>query len=312
MTGVVHVDRRTVLTASAFGAAAPMAGPLVFGAMFVRTRDPQVGGPQTGDVTPTSAVLWAQSEGAGRMHVELSTNGIVVRRARGGHAHVDNDFTGRIHLTGLAPGRDYEARLWFDNNGVAGEPREVTFSTPGLHPSPLNLVWSADTCGQGWGINPDFGGLIGYKAMADVEPDVFVHCGDMIYADMPIKATKLDGTYVWRNETNEHVSKVAESLTEFRAHYRYNLSDEHLTAFNAKVPMIGQWDDHEVVDNWWSSKILDDDRYREKRFSVLARVAAPRQPVLRSAADRSGGPDDGEAARHRRAGAVGAGSRARI
>jgi alkaline phosphatase D len=38
-------------------------------------------------------------------------------------------------------------------------------------------------CGQGWGINPDFGGMKIYKAMRQTQPDFFIHCGDNIYAD---------------------------------------------------------------------------------------------------------------------------------
>ena len=36
--------------------------------------------------------------------------------------------------------------------------------------------------------------------------------------------------------------------TEFRGRYRYNLRDAHLRAFNAEVPMVAQWDDHEVLE----------------------------------------------------------------
>lgn len=270
---MVHVDRRTLLTASAFGAAAPVAGPLAWGAMFNRTREQLPSGAQMGDVTTNSAVLWAQSSGPGRLHARVSSNGLTFRTVRGGRAHEGNDFTARIFLGDLAPGRGYDATVWFDQDGVAGEPQKLSFTTGSVHPAPTSLVWSGDTCGQGWGINPDFGGLIGYQAMAEVEPDLFVHCGDMIYADMPIQSTRLDGTQVWRNETNEHISKVAESLTEFRAHYRYNLSDAHVRSFNAKVPVIGQWDDHEVIDNWWPSKHIEDDRYTERSAAVLAHRA---------------------------------------
>ena len=49
----------------------------------------------------------------------------------------------------------------------------------------------------------------------------------------------------------EETSKVAETLAEFRGRYRYNLLDENVRRFNAEVPMLAQWDDHEVRNNWY-------------------------------------------------------------
>lgn len=47
--------------------------------------------------------------------------------------------------------------------------------------------------------------------------------------------------------------------------------DENLRRFNAEVPQVWQWDDHEVVNNWSDSKDLSADaRYTEKRVQTLA------------------------------------------
>jgi alkaline phosphatase D len=44
-----------------------------------------------------------------------------------------------------------------------------------------------------------------------------------------------------------------------------------LRAFNAVVPTLCQWDDHDVMDNWSASKDLSGDgRYKEKSIAVLA------------------------------------------
>src|SRR4029078_4411485 len=63
-------------------------------------------------------------------------------------------------------------------------------------------------------------------------------------------------------------SKVAETLPEFRCSYLYNLLDENMRRFNAEVPQIWQWDDHEVINNW--KDLLSDARYTEKSIRVLA------------------------------------------
>ncbi|SCD73631.1 alkaline phosphatase D [Streptomyces sp. BvitLS-983] len=107
--------------------------------------------------------------------------------------------------------------------------------------------------------------------MAALDPDFFLCSGDTIYADNPIepRVTLADGR-IWRNITTEEKAKVAETLDEFRGNFRYNLLDAPLRRFNARVPWIVQWDDHEVHNNWYPGQLLDDDRYTEKRADVLA------------------------------------------
>ncbi len=226
---------------------------------------------QSGDVTTNSAVLWARSDGPGRLVAQI-TSGRRTWRRGGAVASAGSDFTAKLNLEGLAPGRDYEAELWFeDADGQAGQSRRATFATAAYHPRATSFVWTGDSCGQGWGINPDLGGLVGYRAMHETHPDFFLHAGDTIYADGPISAevTEPDGQ-VWRNLVTEEVSKVAESLTEFRGRHRYTLLDDNVRALYAEVPLIAQWDDHETHNNWYPGQILDDDRYTERRVDVLA------------------------------------------
>ena len=47
----------------------------------------------------------------------------------------------------------------------------------------MRIAWSADICGQGWGIDTARGGMRLFETMADAEPDLFVNVGDTIYAD---------------------------------------------------------------------------------------------------------------------------------
>jgi len=75
---------------------------------------------------------------------------------------------------------------------------------------------------------------------------------------------------VWRNVTIPEKSKVAETLAEFRGNHRYNLLDDNVRAFNAEVPNIAQWDDHEVTNNWYPGEVLDDPRYTVRDVNTLA------------------------------------------
>ena len=142
------------------------------------------------------------------------------------------------------------------------------FRTAPVDGRDVTFVWSGDTVGQGWGINQAWGGLRLYEVMRGLEPDFFVNSGDMIYADGPLKAdVDLPGGGIWKNLVTEAKSKVAETLEEYRGNYRYNLMDEHMRRFNAQVAQYVQWDDHEVTNNWFHERILEDDRYTVKNVA---------------------------------------------
>ncbi len=111
-----------------------------------------------------------------------------------------------------------------------------------------------------------------YATMNGHRPDFFIHSGDTVYADGPVTAEKeMPGGGIWKSVTMEEKAKVAETLSEFRAQWKYNMLDEHVRAFNAEVPMFVQWDDHEVTNNWYPGEMLiSDDRYTVKSASLLA------------------------------------------
>lgn len=251
-------------------------------------------GLQTGDVTSRSAVLWSRASGEGRLHAVLhaldadgqrltssrSRRGKGAGRdgrpisLRGPWATAETDFTARISAKGLPAGTRFEAELFFeDENGHRGEVGTGRFSTAPGHRSDgaQTFVWTADTAGQGYGINPDVGGMFGYASMLAVAPDFFLHAGDTIYADGPIAETLEEPSgAIWRNLVTEEVSKVAETLTEFRGRHSYNLLDDNIRAMYAEVPVIATWDDHETTNNWWPGEVLEDDKYTERDVNTLA------------------------------------------
>jgi alkaline phosphatase D len=274
------LSRRHLLTGSALAAAA-VAAPsgAMATAATVRQGRRRIGlpsGVQSGDVTSRQATLWARADGPGRLVVRLDSAGRRGPELRGPRVDRRTDHTGRLDLSGLQPGRRYDARLWFeDADGRRGEVGELGFTTAAdprsTRGGATSFVWTGDTAGQGWGINPDLGGMTAYAAMHRTRPDLFVHCGDTIYADGPLSesVTEVDGQ-VWRNLLIPEVTKVAETLAEFRARHRYNLMDDNVRAFYADVPVVAQWDDHETVNNWFPGEVLTDARYGEKQVDVLA------------------------------------------
>lgn len=246
-------------------------------------------GVQFGDPSNGSMVVWSRSDRPSRMLVEWSYDEQFqqVQRLVGPHALESTDFTARQDLEGLEAGSDVFVRVSFqslNNDRAIGEPVSGRFIVPpdavieggrlpGRHAGGnLRFQWGGDTAGQGWGINPALGGMKIYEAMRRRNPLFFIHSGDNIYADGPIAESVIaENGLAWNNIVTPQVAKVAETLDEFRGRYRYNLLDDNVRRFNAEVPQIWQWDDHEVTNNWSDSKNLSADaRYSEKNVPLLA------------------------------------------
>ncbi|HEV7932944.1 MAG TPA: alkaline phosphatase D family protein [Actinomadura sp.] len=271
------LDRRTFLrTGLVAGGGAVLLGgrPASAAPALLRTGRPRLThGVQSGDVTADGGVIWARADRPSRMLVDISTRPDFkhARTVRGPFVTPDTDLTGKTFLRDLPAGRQLHYRVRLDGDGLLSEPATGAFRTPPRGRQDLRFVWSGDLAGQGWGINPELGGYRIFKAMAATDPDFFLCSGDLVYSDGPIPATvALPDGRTWRNLTTPEKSKVAETLAEYRGQFRYNLMDENLRAFNAAVPMVYQWDDHEVLNNWYPGEILDDPHYTEKRVDVLA------------------------------------------
>jgi alkaline phosphatase D len=234
-------------------------------------------GIQFGDVLSDRAIVWSRADRPSRMLVEYSYNpefkdSTVIE---GPLAFENSDYTARVDLTGLPSGQNVFVRVMFKdvtNQQALSKAGSGRFRTAPEHAKNIRFLWSGDTCGQGWGINPDIGGMRIYETMRLTDPDFFIHCGDSIYADCPIQETQIvyETGEIWRNIITPEVSKVAETLNEFRGRYKYNLLDHHLRRFNSEVPTIWLWDDHEITNNWSPSKELEGDaRYTEKQIADL-------------------------------------------
>jgi alkaline phosphatase D len=100
--------------------------------------------------------------------------------------------------------------------------------------------------------------------MLENRPDFFIHSGDHIYADCTIPSEQtLPNGEIWRNVVTEEKAQVAHTLAQFRGNYKYNHLDEHFRAFHAQVPMLAQWDDHEVTNDWSPTGSYDATGYED-------------------------------------------------
>lgn len=265
------MNRRDFVRLSGAAAAYPTLLP------WLQTRPRITHGVQSGDVTADRAIIWSRTDRPARLIVDYASRESFTdsRRIVGPAALETSDFTARVDLGDLPRGQRIFYRVSFEdleNRRVTSEYVTGSLQLPPARKRDVTFVWGGDVCGQGWGINPDFGGMKIFESMRRLAPDFFVHSGDTIYADnvIPPEVTLEDGRR-WKNLTSPEKSKVAETLDEFRGNYRYNLLDEPLRRFNAEVPILAQWDDHEVLNNWYPGKRMDDDpRYAVKSVDLLA------------------------------------------
>lgn len=231
----------------------------------------------SGDVGFTSAMIWSRADRRSRMIVEWDTTERFanVRRVTGPWTGSDHDYTAKLTLRDLPAGQRIFYRVRFEDERFnSGRPEEGQLVTAARESRDVYFAWSGDTCGQGFGINAEYGGLQTYESMRLARPDFLIHSGDNIYADVVIEPQMRVGNIVWRNLTTPEKSKVAETLEEFRGNYRYNLLDANVRRFNSEVPIFSQWDDHEVMNNWYPDRSLQDDkRYQIKDINVISRNA---------------------------------------
>ena len=92
-------------------------------------------------------------------------------------------------LENLPAGQDIFYRVRFrdlSHNRCRGRAGRRRFRTAPADRRDVSFVWGGDVAGQGWGINPDDGGMFTFATMRKHRPDFLLHSGDTIYADGPI------------------------------------------------------------------------------------------------------------------------------
>ncbi len=227
-------------------------------------------GVATGDVTATSVIVWARSDAAAEMVVELGADPELsaARRASAESATAESataesaaagDFAAQVTVDGLEPATRYHYSVTFENADGTSQPRTGAFTTApaAAAAARVRFIVGGDVGGQGYCRHAEKGYDI-FAAMAELEPDFFVANGDMIYADNACPAAGPDG---WPNVPGDFPSidspgvdwTDADEVREiYLAHWRYNRADPHAQAFHARVPVYVQWDDHEVINDFGS------------------------------------------------------------
>ncbi len=261
----IRLTRRSLLA----GAASTLALPYLSRAA---DRPVITHGVQSGDVSADAGVVWARADRPSRMHVEIATTESFrdIRHTVFVDALPETDLTAKALIDGLPAAQEIFYRIRFQDLSsptAVGEAKVGRFRTAPRDRRSVSFVWSGDTAGQGWGIDEARGGMRTYATMHRNRPDFFIHAGDHVYADAPIRAEqKMPNGEIWKNLVMEEKQKAAETLAEFRANWKYNLLDRNLLAFNAEIPQFSMWDDHEVTNNWWPEEPLGRAEHQSRRY----------------------------------------------
>jgi alkaline phosphatase D len=98
------------------------------------------------------------------------------------------------------------------------------------------------------------GGYAIFDRMRALAPDLGVFNGDLVYADGDCPEAGRDGR---RNVPGDFPNVLDVDWTDvpalreaFRRHWRYNRADPFVRRFLAATPVVSQWDDHEVANDF--------------------------------------------------------------
>ena len=224
----------------------------------------------SGDVTPTAAVIWARASRAAQMVVEFvpTTAPSALLRKSGPLVEAKDDFTGKVVLDGLAPDTRYVYWVRFvdprDGSEVVSEAGQFRTAPAADATRPLAFVWWGDLGGQGYCRDPEHGYPI-FIQMARLNPDFAIGNGDAVYTDgtcPPTTTLRDHGRNALSPEPEVALHQLvpasdprwktpAEVLAAYRAKWKYNLEDDAYRRFRAQTPHYFQWDDHEVLNDWY-------------------------------------------------------------
>ena len=233
---------------------------------------------QTGEVSASSAVVMARcnSKRDSTVNVKYTASGRgAVEKLVTTTTSASSDYTSHVLLSGLKSNTPYQYIVECVAQDAVTVSGILTFQTaPASYEiADVSFVWAGDLAGQGWGRSPNVTvtsalngqvlkeGYVAFEIMRQLKPDFQIWQGDFYYADNKILPTvnlpSALGGGVWVNSPTKEF--VAISVEDFRSNFKYNFGDAKLQTLLQEVPIYAQWDDHEVINNWYPGKkcVLD-------------------------------------------------------
>jgi len=209
----------------------------------------------SGDVTPTTAVLWTRRQSEIPVTVEVAadrTFSFPVFTATTTPA-AERGGVVKFTASGLTPATRYFYRFTLDGT-LASETGTFTTAPAEEAAADLRLAFSGDADGTHVGGRPVHSFVL-LDAVTGDRPELFVFLGDTVYADSPL------------------APRPASTLEQYRAKYRESRSIPGLQRLLRTIPVVAIWDDHEVQNDF------DRETVSPARFAVAHRAFVEAWPV---------------------------------
>jgi phosphodiesterase/alkaline phosphatase D-like protein len=189
-------------------------------------------GVTAGEVTSTSAQLWARPSKSGPYFLQLARGDAGGRCLRGPRvvARPEHDNTVQLQVRGLRPDTDYSYR--FCSGLRSSETGHFQTAPAPSSTDSVRFGLTADLDGLYRNGRPAWNRFEVLGAMAREAFDFNVNLGDVIYADSVFR------------------SPHAVTLAAKRAKYRLNLRYANFRRFRAVTGLYSHWDDHEFINDF--------------------------------------------------------------
>lgn len=241
----ITISRRSLLATGTLGVGA-FALPGFAAAQSVLTARGFTHSVASGEPGVDTMLLWtryvpAQGDSA-RLVAEVSETEDFARVIASGAAITGpwRDWTAKITVDGLAPGRAYHYR--FVAADGTRSPTGRTKTLPGSDATRFRAaIFSCSNLGYGW-FN-----AYGHAAARD-DLDLAIHLGDYFYEyspnTYPPAAAQVPGRLPQPAGETIH-------LADYRLRHASYRADPDLQALHARLPWVVQWDDHESSNDSW-------------------------------------------------------------
>jgi phosphodiesterase/alkaline phosphatase D-like protein len=194
-------------------------------------------GVAAGEVTQSSAMLWAKAKKSGRYSLVVARNKRFTKELHGNSARArkSHDNTVQARVRGLKPGKRYFFR--FIGRRSASATGSFTTAPKPSQSKTVEFAWSGDqdfnaTTGQ----KKPYWNTGGVLQQMKKERNAFnVMLGDTIYSD---------------SEVPGRLNPIALSVKQKWAKYKVNLKNRPLQALRGSAGFYSQWDDHEFVNDF--------------------------------------------------------------
>jgi phosphodiesterase/alkaline phosphatase D-like protein len=189
-------------------------------------------GVTAGEITPSSARLWARANRSGTYFLQLSRGAFGGRCPRGPRvvAGPTHDNTVQLLVRGLRPETEYSYR--FCAGARSSDVGRFRTAPKRSSTAAVRFGLTADLDGLYRGGRPAWNRFEVLRAMAGESFDFNVNLGDVIYSDSVFP------------------SPHATTLRAKRAKYRLNLRYANFRRFRAATGLYSHWDDHEFINDF--------------------------------------------------------------